>query len=76
VRLRRQGGSACRVTVEWLALGRRIEELELVEAEDTLVHLSGLLTCPYDFDYVTERRDDKHLDGLRKDWPADDDAWL
>ena len=38
--------------------------------------LSGLLARAYDFDHVTERRDDEHLDGLRKHRPADDDAWL
>ena len=32
-----------RVPVEWLALGRRIEEVELVEAQDALVDLSTLL---------------------------------
>ena len=54
----------------------RIEKLELVEAQDTLVDLSGLLARAYDFDHVTERRDDEHLDGLRKHRPPDDDAWL
>src|SRR5260370_42144602 len=49
---------ARRVAVEWLALGRRIEELELVEAQDSLVDLSSLLARTYDFDHVTERRDD------------------
>jgi hypothetical protein len=44
--------------------------------EDTLVDLSGLLACTYDLDHVAERRDDEHLDGLGKDRPADDDAWL
>jgi hypothetical protein len=48
----------------------------LVETQDTLVHLPGLLASPYDFDHVTERRDDEHLDGLRKHRPADDNAWL
>ena len=38
---------ARRVAVEWLALGRRIEELELVEAQNTLVDLSGLLAGAY-----------------------------
>ena len=65
---------ARRVAVERLALGCRIEELELVEAQDTLVDLSGLLACAYDLDHVAERRDDEHLDGLRKHRPADDDA--
>ncbi len=65
---------ARRVAVEWLALGRRIEELELVEAQDTLVDLSGLLAGADDLDHVTERRDDEHLDGLRKHRPADDNA--
>ena len=51
-------------------------ELELVEAQDTLVDLAGLLACAYDFDHVTEGRDDKHFDGLGKHRPADDDAWL
>jgi hypothetical protein len=35
--------------------GRCIEELELVEAQDTLVDLPGLLARAYDFDHVTER---------------------
>jgi hypothetical protein len=65
---------ARRVAVEWLALGRRIEELELVEAQDTLVDLSGFLARTYDFDHVTERRDDEHLDGLGKYRATDDDA--
>ena len=67
---------ARRVAVEWLALGCRIEELELVEPQDALVDLPGLLARAYDFDYVTERRDDEHLDRLRKHRPADNDAWL
>src|ERR1700756_52011 len=65
-----------RVAVKWLPLGRRVEELELVEAQDALVDLSGLLARAYDFDHVTERRDDEHLDGLRKHRSPDDDAWL
>jgi hypothetical protein len=65
---------ARRIAVEWLALGCRIEELELVEAQDTLVDLSGLLARTYDFDHVTERRDDEHLDRLGKHRSADDDA--
>ena len=52
--------------LEWLALRRRIEELELVEAQDALVDLSGLLARAYDLDHVAERGDDQHLDGLRK----------
>jgi hypothetical protein len=71
---RRQGAEARRIAVEWPALGCRIEELELVEAQDTLVDLSGLLARTYDFDHVTERRDDEHLDGLGKHRAADDDA--
>jgi hypothetical protein len=67
---------APRVAVEWLALGRRIEELELVEAQDTLVDLPGLLASTYDFDHVTERCDDEYLNRLRKDRPVDDDAWF
>jgi hypothetical protein len=47
----------------------RIEELELVEAQDTLVDLSGLLARAYDFDHVTERRDHEHFDRLRKHRP-------
>ena len=65
---------ARRVAVEWLALGRRIEGLELVEAQDSLVDLSGFLACSDDFDHVTERRNDEHLDGLRKHRPADNNA--
>ena len=65
---------ARRVAVERLALGRRIEELELVEAQDTLMDLPGLLACAHDFDHVTERGDDDHLDRLRKHRPADDNA--
>ena len=38
--------------------------------------LSGLLAGAYDFDHVTERRDDEHLNGLRKHLPADDSAYL
>jgi hypothetical protein len=67
---------ARRVPVEWLALGRRLEGVELVEAQDALVDLSRLLARAYDFDHVTERRDDEHLDRLRKHRPADDNAWL
>jgi hypothetical protein len=44
------------------------------EAQDALVDLSGLLARAYDFDHVTEWRDDEHLDGLRRYWPANDDA--
>lgn len=65
---------ARRIAVERLALGRRIEKLELVEAQDTLVDLSSLLTCTNDFDYLAERCDDEYLDGLGKHRPADDDA--
>ena len=67
---------ARRVAVEGLALGRRFEELELVEAQDTLVDLSSLLSRAHDFDHVTEWRNDEHLDRLREHQPADDDAWL
>ena len=35
---------ARRVAVEWFALGRRIEEVKLVEAQDTLVDLPGRRT--------------------------------
>ena len=65
-----------RVAVEWLALWRSIEELELVEPQDALVDLPGLLARAYDFDHVTERRDDEDFDRLRKHRPADHDAWL
>ncbi len=67
---------ARRVTVKWFVLGRRIEELELVEAQDALVDLSCLLARTYDFNDVTERRDDEHLDGLRQHRSADDNARL
>ncbi len=67
-------GNYHNISNTWLALGRRIEELELVEAQNTLVDLSGLLAGAYDFDHVTERGDDEHLDRLRKHRPADDDA--
>jgi hypothetical protein len=73
VRLRFPGGSG-RIAVEWLALGRRVEELKLVEPQHALVDLSALLARAYDFDHVTERRDDEHLNGLRKYRPADDNA--
>jgi hypothetical protein len=49
------------VTVKWLAFGFRFEELELVEAQDTLVDLSGLLSRTYDFDHVAQRRDDEQV---------------
>jgi hypothetical protein len=48
----------------------------LVEAQDTLVDLSSFLARADDLNHVTERRDDEHLDGLRKHQAADDDAWL
>jgi hypothetical protein len=63
---------ARRIAVEWLALGRRVEELKLVEPQHALMDLSGLLARAYDFDHVTERRDDEHLDRFRKHRPADD----
>ena len=67
---------ARRITVERLAFGCRIKEMELVKTQNPLVHLSGLLARAYDFDHVTERRDDKHFDRLREHRPAYDDAWL
>ena len=67
---------ARRVAVERLPLGRCIEELELVEAQDTLVDLSSLLACAYDLDHVAEQRDNEHLNRLGKHRPADDDALL
>ena len=56
--------------------GVAFEKLKLVEAQDALVDLSGLLARAYDFDHITERRDDEHLDGLREHQPADNDAGL
>ena len=49
---------------------------ELVKAQDALVDLPGLLARAYDFDHVTERHDDEHLDRLREHRPANNNAWL
>jgi hypothetical protein len=63
---------ARRVAVEWFVLGYRIEEMELIKAQDTLVDLSGLLARTHDFDHITKRRNDKHLDRFGKHRPVHD----
>ena len=48
----------------------------LIGAQDALVDLPCFLPRADDLDDVTERGNDKHLDGLREHRPPDDDAGL
>src|SRR5262249_12106153 len=67
---------ARRIAVEGLARGRRIKELKLIEAQDPLVYLSGLLARAYNFEHIAKWRDHKHFDGFRKHRPSDDRSLL
>src|SRR5258707_12162484 len=61
VDLQRENRPSCRVE----------ERRQEISADAAVTVMSGLLARAYDFDHVTERRDDEHLDRFGKHRPAD-----